>query len=284
MSFSAIITAANMAAANATLEAAGFGPGNFSVPVYANTRPGYATLHAWSDAAFQAAVEAIPGVTVSTISGTPAERVADAIDGLGEWGGNAPLLEGSVTPGLYRDDEGALWWVIQAYNANTFPDPTIIPALVRRARIPGEVQPWVQPLDQFDAYLLEDPFTGQPEKVYRVIGGVTRYFKTGINFNTTIPGDPSSGPPFNFWIEIDAEGNEIQPPEPDLLARWVAGGGTLAAGSYNVDVLVVHDRPADSGNDWVFRSTYAGNTQEPGRDGTFDRYWEPISFASEYTP
>jgi hypothetical protein len=48
--------------------------------------------------------------------------------------------------------------------------------------------------------------------------------------------------------------------------------------------LVVHDRPQDGGNDWVFRSTFDGNTTEPGRDGTFDRFWQPISLASEYTP
>ena len=57
----------------------------------------------------------------------------------------------------------ALWWVIQNYNADTYPDPTAIPALVRRARRPGVAEPWVQPIDQFDAYRLVDPFTGQPE-------------------------------------------------------------------------------------------------------------------------
>jgi hypothetical protein len=31
--------------------------------------------------------------------------------------------------------------------------------LIRRAKIPGEALPWVQPLDQFDAYKLVNPFT-----------------------------------------------------------------------------------------------------------------------------
>jgi len=168
MSFSAIIPAADMASANATLEAQGFGPGNFSVPVYDGPRPEYATLHAWSDAAFQAAVEAIPGATVSDIDGTPQERVDAAItatSATASFGGNAQPLEGQVTPGLHRDADGKLWWVIQSYDTSTWPDPTVIPALVRMARTPGEVTKWVQPIDQFDAYLLEDPFTGQPERV-----------------------------------------------------------------------------------------------------------------------
>jgi hypothetical protein len=43
--------------------------------------------------------------------------------------------------------------------------PGWVQALVRRwARVPGSVAPWVQPLDQFDAYKLLNPFTGQPDK------------------------------------------------------------------------------------------------------------------------
>lgn len=56
-----------------------------------------------------------------------------------------------------------LWWVIQSYNTTTYPDPTIIPALITRARTPGVAAPWIQPLDEFRAYKLVDPFTGKPE-------------------------------------------------------------------------------------------------------------------------
>ena len=54
--------------------------------------------------------------------------------------------------------------VIQPYNTATFPNPLAIPALIRRAKIPGEVLPWVQSLDQFDAYKLVNPFTGEPDR------------------------------------------------------------------------------------------------------------------------
>ena len=37
----------------------------------------------------------------------------------------------------------------------------MIPALIRVAKIPGEAVPWQQPLDQFDAYKLKNPFTGE---------------------------------------------------------------------------------------------------------------------------
>jgi len=275
MSFSAVISVADMAAANATLESQGFGPGNFSVPVYDGPRATHATLHAWTDAAFQSAVEAIPGVTVSTTGATPAERVENALSGLGEWGGNAPLLEGQVSPGLHRDADGALWWVIQPYDTNTWPDPAIIPALVRRARTPGEVMEWVQPIDQFDAYLLEDPFTGQPE---RVTHDGSRW-ETLVDNNVWEPGtDPA------LWREIDEDGNPVEPPQAELPEAWSMGGGTGTAGSYNLGDLVTHDRPQDGGNIWVFESAIAANTTEPSRDGSFDRWWTPISLASEYSP
>jgi hypothetical protein len=164
MTISATIPVANLAAANAALEEAGFGPSNFSVPVYTGPAPTHATLHAWTDAAFEAALKALPNVVWSSIDGTPFERVEAAIPVNSGWGGNAPELTGTVTPGLYRRGE-ELWWVIQSYNTATWPDPTVIPALIRRARVPGEIQPWAQPLDQFDAYKLVNPFTGQPDSV-----------------------------------------------------------------------------------------------------------------------
>jgi hypothetical protein len=168
MSISATIPVANLAAANAALDAQGFGPSNFSVPVYTGPAPTHATLHAWTDAAFEAAVKALPNVTWSDADGTPFERVEAAIPVNSGWGGNAPELTGTVTPGLYRrtvGDTQQLWWVIQSYNTAIWPDPTVIPALIRRARVPGEVAPWVQPLDQFDAYKLVNPFTGEPDSV-----------------------------------------------------------------------------------------------------------------------
>ena len=136
---------------------------------------------------------------------------------------------------------------------------------------------WVQPTGDHDTWGLDV----EVEKD-------GKYFRSTIPDNATIPGDPSSGPPFNFWIEIDVDGNPIQPPAGELPERWnqpgtpAPGGGVYPA--YAIDDLVVWDRPQDGGQDWVFRSTINANTTEPSRDSTFDRWWEPVSRASEYQP
>ena len=119
--FSASISVANMAAANATLAGTqqnptGWGPNNFSVPAYAGPSPTAALLHCWDNPAFEAAVRAIPNVTV--INGSdPATATKDAATAKGAtWGNDAKPLTGTVTPGLYKDTAGVLWWVIQGYN------------------------------------------------------------------------------------------------------------------------------------------------------------------------
>ena len=161
MSFSAAIPASLMQSANSTLAALGYGPGNFSVPAYSGAAPSFALLHSWDDAPFQAAFTAISGVTIQQGESGPDVITIAAAHAVGStWGNDATLLAGIVSPGLHKDSLGKLWWVIQSYNTATYPDPTIIPALIRRARIPGEVQAWVQPIDQYDAYKLINPFTG----------------------------------------------------------------------------------------------------------------------------
>ena len=165
MNFSASISTSNLQSANAELERQGFGPNNFSVPAYAGPSPSVAILHCWNDPGFEAAVAAIPGGTIQQGLATPSETVVQLCNTKGvDWGGDAPLLTGSVTPGLYYDTAGVLWWVIQAYNTSTYPNPALIPALIRRAKIPGRRIPWVQPLDQFDDYKLLNPFTGKPDE------------------------------------------------------------------------------------------------------------------------
>jgi hypothetical protein len=117
-------------------------------------------LHCWHSPVFEAAVAAIPGVVIQQELADPiatTTAVAHAVNA--EWGNEAKPLTGAVTPGLYRDAEDVLWWVIQSYDTAIWSDPTIIPALIRRAKVPGEALPWVQPLDQFDAYKLVNPFT-----------------------------------------------------------------------------------------------------------------------------
>ena len=160
--FSASIPVASMVAANTSLAALGFGPKNFSVPTYTDKAvPTYAILHSWGHAAFEAAVAAISGVAITHEGTDPLATAKTAATTIGgAFAASAKPLTGTVTPGLYLDSVGTLWWVIQSYNTATYPDPTVLPALIRRARIPGEVQTWVQPIDQYDAYKLINPFTG----------------------------------------------------------------------------------------------------------------------------
>lgn len=142
-----------------------FGPHNFSVPAYSGPSPTHALLHAWSDTEFEAAVASIPGVVIQQGLANPILTTSTVAETVGAaWGNDAQPLTGTVTPGLYRDSENVLWWVIQSYNTAVYPDPALIPALIRRAKVPGEKLPWVQPLDQFDAYKLVNPFTGEPDQ------------------------------------------------------------------------------------------------------------------------
>jgi len=168
MNFSASIPVAQMQAANDLLNntaqtpgVKSFGPKNFSVPAYAGPSPAFGLLHAWSDAEFEAAVAAIPNVVIQQGLADP---IATTSALAGEWSADAKPLTGTVSPGLYKDTKNVLWWVIQTYDTAVYPDPALIPALIRVAKVPGEVLPWQQPLDQYDAYKLKNPFTGQPDQ------------------------------------------------------------------------------------------------------------------------
>lgn len=182
----AIIPVASLLAANAELEAEGFGKGNFSVAAYATAAPTHAALHAWDDASFTAAVKVIAGVVTNEGTGDPVARTKALIEAQGaQWGAQAPQLpDGPVTANtLYRYEDG-LWWVIQPHDRSVYGgDPAQYPALVRRAREPGKALPWVQPLDQFDAYKLLDPFTGKPQRCLH--GG--KEFETLVDNNVWTP-------------------------------------------------------------------------------------------------
>ena len=122
MSIVAITPAGNLQAANATLAAAGFGPGNFSVVSFTGAIATHAALHAWNDPAFSAAVKAIAGVVWEESEGDPVTRTKALIEAQGaQWGANAPPLTGEVIAGkLYRHTDDSLWWVIQPYNADLY--------------------------------------------------------------------------------------------------------------------------------------------------------------------
>ena len=181
MSLCAIIPVANLTTANASLEAAGFGPRNFSVPAYGGTGVTHAALHAWNDAAFIAAVKAIPGVVWEESGGDPIAMTQALIAAQGaKWGAQAPMLptSGNATAGtLYAYDRSGtreLWYCIQTFSRTTYGAvPETYPALIRRIRVPGTVAAWVQPLDQYDAYKLVNPFTGKPDEC--TFGGFTWY-------------------------------------------------------------------------------------------------------------
>lgn len=168
MSLCAIIPANLMQAANDALEQAGYGAGNFSVPLYGSTGASYGGLHTWGDLPFEASIKAITGVVWEESNGDPSTRFQVLVEAQGvRWGANAPQLPstGMVNAGeLYRDGE-LLWYVIQGFDRGVFNlPPETYPALIRNLREPYQVLPWKQPIDQFDAYKLLNPFTGQNDE------------------------------------------------------------------------------------------------------------------------
>ena len=175
MSFSAMIPVDKLLASNTALDEKGFGFPNFSVPVYTGPAVTHAAFHACDDPVFYAAVQELDGVIFededdeeNPISGNPVERTQTLIEDQGAiWGAQAPDLpdEGVIKPGeLYRHGD-MLWSVIQQFDRSTYGDePTAYPSMIRRVRNPMVAEPWHQPMDQFDAYMLENPFTGEADR------------------------------------------------------------------------------------------------------------------------
>lgn len=64
---------------------------------------------------------------------------------------------------------------------------------------------------------------------------------------------------------------------PGVIPAWVQPTG--AQDAYAIGDRVTHDNPNDGGNIWLYESKIDANTTEPGRDDTFDRYWEPVEVA-----
>lgn len=248
MTLCAIIPIASLDTANNTLESAGFGPGNFSVPAYTGAGATHAGLHTRGDLVFEAAVKAIAGVFVDASNGVPATRFQALVEARGaKWGDNAPELpaSGSVTAGdLYRVDE-SLWSVIQAFNRTTFGlSPETYPALIRRVRDPKQTEDFKKPLDQFDSYNLKNPFTGEADRV--VVDGKT--YRTLVNANVWKP-------PSAQWQEIDPKTGE---PVKAAIAPWVQ---PTAANPYPMNARVTH-------NERTWENTGSpANVWEPGAFG-----------------
>jgi hypothetical protein len=219
MNFSASIPVAQMQAANDLLNNTAqtpgkksFGPNNFSVPAYAGPSPSFGLLHAWSDPEFEAAVASIPGVVIQQGLADPILTTSTVANTVGaDWSSDAMPLTGTVVPGLYRDAENVLWWVIQSYDTAVYPDPALIPALIRMAKVPGESLPWVQPIDQFDAYKLVNAFTGQPDQCTH----------NGSEWKVT---------------QADGAGNNVW--EPGVFGWTVIGQAPLDYVTYNGDPVI----------------------------------------------
>jgi hypothetical protein len=175
MSMVAIIPVANLMAANDTLNNTAntpgkksHGPNNFSVPAYTGPAATHGALHSWSDPEFEADVKAIANVVWEISDGDPVTRTQALITAQGaRWGAKAAQLPstGTITAGsLYRFDN-LLWSVIQTFSRTTYnAHPSTYPALIRRIAEPGTVPAWWQPLDQYDAPKLVNPFTGKPDQ------------------------------------------------------------------------------------------------------------------------
>jgi hypothetical protein len=112
---------------------------------------------------------------------------------------------------------------------------------------------WVQPVGDLDAYQIGEEVTDDGKD----------WVNERAN-NVSRPGTLDGG-----WRELAPtveRWNQPGTPKP--------GGGVYPV--YALGAEVIWDRPADGGNDWLFRSKIANNDTQPGRDGTFDRWWEPV--------
>ncbi len=79
------------------------------------------------------------------------------------------------------------------------------------------------------------------------------------------------------WTPPDVPALWKKSTPPGVIRRWVQpiSGPT----AYDIGDQVTHDNPNDGGTLWVYESSIDANTTEPGRDGTFDRYWTPVEVA-----
>lgn len=164
MSLCAIISTANMLAANDALEQAGYGKRNFSVPLYSMGSVAFLGLHTWGDLPFETAIKAIAGVVWEESNGDPTTRFNALVEAQGvKWAGNATdyPTSGTIYPNeLYRWTDQEVYQVIQQYDVGVFPlPPTDYPALIVKARSPYKLYEWYQ-TGQFDAFKVANPVTG----------------------------------------------------------------------------------------------------------------------------
>jgi len=146
MNFSAIIPAVDAKAANAELEAQGFGPDNFSVATQvkgSTTGAEYAGLHVWHHDAFHAAVLALPyDVEITEGIGQPNYKTACDAKNLEKWNGDITKLP---MIGDERAYDGKTWVSLVDYNSWT-------PPVAWREKVQEGYPEFVQPTGAHDAY------------------------------------------------------------------------------------------------------------------------------------
>jgi hypothetical protein len=152
MSFSAIIPAAGAQAANAALEAQGYGPDNFSILLRTDTGQGDGATHVGLNMlavvpAYRAAVAALPDVSISDVPfpsvGFVAHVQAEAL----EWSDPANWTENPVMTGDQRTFDGKLWVSLVDFNVWQ-------PPVNWREVVTDGYPAWVQPTGAVDAYPL----------------------------------------------------------------------------------------------------------------------------------
>jgi hypothetical protein len=146
MSISATIPVADLASANATLEALGHGPGCFSVPLRTGAAEAtHAGLHAWDDPVFLASLQSIPNVVITTTGegseGFEAHTQSQAL----EWSDPTNWFQNPVMKGDTRSHGGKNWESLVDYNVW---EP---PVNWREIVVDGHPA-WVQPTGSTDAY------------------------------------------------------------------------------------------------------------------------------------
>lgn len=155
MSFSAIIPVDEMDAANEALEAQGFGPENFSVPLRAAgaEEASHAGLNMLADVpAFRAAVAALPGVSIRDAAPATVEFAEHVADETLDWSDPTNWTENPIMTGDERIFEGKTWVSLVDFNVWTPP--------VNWREKPATGYPaWVQPTGSTDAYAIGDRVT-----------------------------------------------------------------------------------------------------------------------------
>ena len=269
MSIVAIIPVANLLSANASLAGQGHGENCFSVPAYGNTGATHAALHAWNDPVFAAHVKAIQNVVTDESEGDPVARTKALIEAQGDkWGAQAPMLpaSGTVTAGtLYQYEEEdastTLWSVIQSFSRTTYSaHPDTYPALIRRIRSPYARDLWRQPIDQYDAYKLVNPFTGDPDES---IHNEQDWYVSAADENGN-----------NIW-EPGVFGWTVVGQEPAPIETWVDTGVTITqlvgSGVYRV-----------SGVPTITLNQAIRLGDSPAGETVFTGYWPTTGTSSDY--